>query len=207
MKYGLVMYHPRQIILQYSTIDSFLEWLFIITIVIIWDIIWEQPRFIKISMVGNGVKQEEGKGDEESSLSLLWFSAMIGENDQLKKVKGSHAGEWHAKDHCGKRVVPYWGVLWPACSTRLCAALFIFWVVYTCRLCIVPLVGGGVGCWQPREGPAAVVLRLPPGHRAETQAPDGGGRRFHQGGREGGHPPRSSAWYTPGHPSPCAWRT
>ena len=60
--------------------------------------------------------------------------------------------------------------------------------MYTCRLCIVPLVGGGVGCWQPREGPAAVVLRLPPGHRAETQAPDGGGRRFHQGGREGTHP-------------------
>ena len=50
-------------------------------------------------------------------------------------------------------------------------------------------MGGGVGCWQPREGPAAVVLRLPPGHRAETQAPDGGGRRFHQGGREGGRAP------------------
>ena len=107
-------------------------------------------------------------------------------------------------------MVPYWGVLWPACSTRVCAALFfctsISWVVYTCRLCTLALVGGGVGCWQPREGPAAVVLRLPPGHRAETQAPDGGGRRFHQGGREGGHPPRSSAWYTPGHPSSCAWR-
>ena len=48
---------------------------------------------MKISMVGKRVKQEEGKGDEELSLSLLWFSAMIGENDQLKKVKGSHAGE------------------------------------------------------------------------------------------------------------------
>ena len=48
-------------------------------------------------MVGKRVKQEEGerrrKGDGESSLSLLWFSAMIGENDQLKKVNGSHAGE------------------------------------------------------------------------------------------------------------------
>ena len=45
---------------------------------------------MKISLVGKRVKKEEGKGDEES---LLWFSAMIGENDQLKKVKGSHAGE------------------------------------------------------------------------------------------------------------------
>ena len=49
-------------------------------------------------MVGKRVKQEEGErgegeGHGESSLSLLWFSAMIGENDQLKKVKGSHAGE------------------------------------------------------------------------------------------------------------------
>ena len=54
----------------------------------------------------------EGEGHGESSLSLLWFSAMIGENDQLKKIKGSQAGndmqktvvarEWfHIGESCG----------------------------------------------------------------------------------------------------------
>ena len=53
-----------------------------------------------------------GHPNGESSLSLLWFSAMIGENDQFKKVKALHAGndmqkiavarEWfHIGESCG----------------------------------------------------------------------------------------------------------
>ena len=84
------------------------------------------------------------------------------------------------------------------------------------RLCAGPYwdpvrvhIGHGVvpecgAAWQPREGPR---WALPAGSHQVT------GRRHRRRmvaavgfTREGGHPPQSSAWYTPGHPSPCAWR-
>ena len=91
------------------------------------------------------------------------------------------------------------------------------------------ILGPSAGPYRERCGPRVwgglaasggatmgTASRLPPGHRAETQAPDGGGRRFHQGThpvpchaleqppgydamhqREGSHPTSSEVFLAP----------